>query len=380
MGRAGTGSRYGFSALAGNRSTAKMFFLGTVMLAIALAAKLLIYAFGQSIFSGSMQSIYPIYRSFEMAAELGGSFVGALALGIGRANRGKAFVYWSMIATLSLIDTAGLLLSAALSVLFSAIVGSAAGRGKVPWLLLGISFAVASFLHLGKMEMRTRYMNPRTGQDQRTLSSRTLGLPQFYLEWCEASFSNIFAEKSSTRSSADEDHGLLSRLDNLQNMNAVVGSLQRGVPLFGGRSYTMIPMLAIPRFLWPDKPRTHEAQAQFNLHFGRQGSVKETLQTYIAIGLLPEAVGNFGFLLGPILIGATLGFAAGWLERAAMWKQVVSLEGMLLFAVISHLALSFEISAAVLVTATLQIMVAVVGGYILLELGLGSMTGAAAGR
>ena len=130
----------------------------------------------------------------------------------------------------------------------------------------------------------------------------------------------------------------------------------------------MIPMLAIPRFLWPGKPRTHEAQVQFNLHFGRQKNEKETYQTYIAIGLLPEAVGNFGFFLGPVLIGTSLGFGTGWLERAALRKQVVSLEGMLIFAVTSHLALSFEMSAAVLVTATFQIVVAVVGGYVLLQL------------
>jgi hypothetical protein len=256
-----------------------------------------------------------------------------------------------------------------MSVLSSAIVGTAAGRGRIPWILVGVTFAVVSFLHLGKADMRERYADPKTNEDGRTLYARTVGLPLFYLEWCETSLHNIAADKPSTRHADTQDRGLLSRFDNLETLNSVLDSLKSGVPLFGGRSYTMIPMLAVPRLLWADKPRTHDAQVQFNLHFGRQKNEKETFQTYIAVGLLPEAVGNFGTVLGPTIIGIILGWLAGWLERTASNKQIVSLEGMLIFAGVSNLALSFEMSAAVLITATLQIACGVGFGYLLLGLG-----------
>jgi hypothetical protein len=379
-GRSGNASRFGFNLARGPNSDARIFPIGIALMVVGLVMRTMAYLFPEYFFSGWFESFYPVYRSFQSAAELGGSFIAALFLGLCHGGRAKAILYWSLILALTCVSTASLLLSSAMSVLFSAIIGTAAGRGRIPWILVGATFAIVSFLHVGKFDMRLRYQDPKTTQDQRTLFTRTVGLPLFYLQWCETSLHNIFSDQPTVKSAADEDRGLLSRFDNLQNLNAVLDSMKSGVPLFGGRSYTMIPMLAIPRLLWPDKPRTHDAQVQFNIHFGRQKDEKETFQTYIAVGLLPEAVGNFGTVLGPVMIGLVLGWAAGWLERVASNKQIVSLEGMLIFAVTSHLALSFEMSAAVLITATLQIACGVLGGYLLLGLGGFTMTYAPSSR
>jgi hypothetical protein len=65
----------------------------------------------------------------------------------------------------------------------------------------------------------------------------------------------------------------------------------------------MIPALLVPRIFWEDKPRTHMGQMILNYHYGRQASVRDIFSTFIAWGLLPEAVGNFGIILGSLGVG-----------------------------------------------------------------------------
>ena len=134
-----------------------------------------------------------------------------------------------------------------------------------------------------------------------------------------------------------------------------------------GKTYALIPPLFIPRVFWPDKPRTHEGQVMLNLHFGRQATIEQTEQTYIAWGLLPEAVGNFGIVGGPIFLGGILGWILGWLERVSLYKRIFSVEGLILIGTLLLFAGSYEMVASVLLTATFQFLVAVmIGGLMLL--------------
>ncbi len=130
-------------------------------------------------------------------------------------------------------------------------------------------------------------------------------------------------------------------------------------PPLGGSTYWIIPELLLPRILWPEKPRTHEGQVILNVHFGRQ-SRADSLVTYIAWGLLPEAYGNFGSLMGSLLLGASLGVFFSWVESFTAYKPLLSLEGMCAFALLVGLATSFEMVASVLVTSQFQSLVTIV--------------------
>ena len=63
----------------------------------------------------------------------------------------------------------------------------------------------------------------------------------------------------------------------------------------------MIPEVLLPRFLNPNKIRSHEGQESLNLHFGRQLSVEDTERTYIAWGFLAEGLAT-GSTAGPVIM------------------------------------------------------------------------------
>ena len=86
-----------------------------------------------------------------------------------------------------------------------------------------------------------------------------------------------------------------------------------------------------------------------------------TFATYIAWGLLAEAYGNFGPVLGAILVGGGfLGACFAWIERFTARKLFISMEGFLSLSLMMNLMNSFEMVASVLVTAIFQSFVIVV--------------------
>jgi hypothetical protein len=90
-----------------------------------------------------------------------------------------------------------------------------------------------------------------------------------------------------------------------------------------------------------------------NVHFGRQ-DLNSTFATYIAWGLLPEAYGNFGTVMGSVVLGLFLGIAFAWIENYTSRKLVMSTEGFLSLSLLMNILNSFEMVASVLVTATFQ--------------------------
>jgi hypothetical protein len=233
--------------------------------------------------------------------------------------------------------------------------------------------ALLAFLNLGKFEMRGLYWHR---EDEVIEPTTLLNMPERYAQWAEASWTILTATEETTNSfweaqqrqiKAPETSGqsLLLRVNNLQNILYVIDQLDAGVvePL-RGQTYTMIPALLVPRILWPGKPRTHEGQVLLNVHFGRQ-SRDSTFVTYIAWGLLAEAYGNFGPLMGSLGVGFILGWLFGLLEKKSSVKPLLSLEGFLVFIIFVSAADSFEMVSTVLVTATFQALVpvAVIGSF-----------------
>ncbi len=215
------------------------------------------------------------------------------------------------------------------------------------------------FLSFGKFEMRDRYWT----HDIDYVPMATLGeLPSRYSEWALASIDVLAAEASNTHLSEKnlkKENSLLSRVNNLQNLLFVIDAEdeQKITPLYGA-TYTLIPPLLIPRIFWPDKPRSHEGQVLLNVHFDRQDLIS-SYRTYIAWGLLPEAVGNFGAVFGASFLGLVLGTFIAWIENRTVNLPVLSLEGFLVFTIFLNMAASFEMVASVLITSIFQSLVPV---------------------
>ena len=321
----------------------------------------------------AMAGFVPVLRTFASASEALGAMLGGFAVAGPSLGR-RAFFYWALLAVISILSISGVLLSAATALIVAAAIGQAFGRRRLPWAFLGVAIAIAGFLNLGKFTMRDRYW------EKGTMTPISLAqLPGHYAEWGAASIAKLRGDEGVAGgrdvgvATDEKGQSLLERIDNYQNMAFVVNAQQvlHTEPL-AGEGYTLIPPLFIPRFLWADKPRTHEGQILLNLHYGRQGSVEDTEKTYIAWGLLPEAVGNFGIVLGPIILGPLLGFFFGLLEAWSVRKRLFAVEGMIAAALVLQVLVSFEMAMSVLLTSTFQMVVAVGVGASILRLILGS--------
>ena len=320
---------------------------------------------------GALKGLSPILRTFATASEMLGALLGGYSISV-RAGAPRAFLYWCLLTGICILSVSGILISSATAIVVATAVGQAAGGRRLPWGFLCVALGLASFLNLGKFTMRERYWQEGVAQGG-TLG----GLPGLYAEWAETSVEKLKADgyfdESSGKDNGEKGQTLMERINNYQNMTFVVNAQEvlHFKPLWGG-SYKLIPPLFVPRFLWANKPRTHEGQILLNLHYGRQGSVEDTEKTYVAWGLLPEAVGNFGPYGGAIFLGPVFGFLFGMLERWSIRKRLFSVEGMIAAALVLQVLLSFEMAASVFLTSTFQMVIAVAVGALILRLALGS--------
>ena len=315
----------------------------------------------------SLRGLFPIIRTFASASAMLGALLGGLVLGK-VSEPGKKMMFWILILIICLFSMADVLISAASSIVLASIVGMALGKGKPPWALLAVTMAIVAFLNLGKTDLRERHWVPGT----LTTELHFEKMPEFYLDWIETSSSVMFGSSEKNSVAPEEGMSIFERINNLQNTLYVVDAIEyKNRPILAGETYALIPPLFIPRALWKNKPFAHEGQSILNVHFERQASKEDTEKVFIAWGLLPEAIGNFGVWGGPIIFGFMLGAGLGWLERTSMRKRVMSVEGFILGGLLLITAGSYEMVASVLLTSTFQFLVAVTiagsGLYILFK-------------
>ena len=320
-----------------------------------------ISGFNYKLLPGSLAGLIPVLAAFAGAATSLGAFLGGLTVA-SRPFQMGTLAFWTLFAATFFLSVSGILLSGACGMVFACTIGLGFGAQRIPWKFLLATMLLVGFLNEGKGVMRSRYWDSETSVTRVQLSD----LPEFYSEWADASrsaFQNGIFNNDNNTSNSDEASGgsLLKRLDNFQNLTFIVDILQRkeASPLYGA-TYSIIPALLIPRVLWPDKPRTHEGQIMLNLNYGRQQNIEQTYDTYIAWGLLPEAVGNFGCVGGACFLGLLAGFGCGLLEAWSARKRLLSVEGLIAAALLVELAVSYEMVASVLITSTFQLLVAVV--------------------
>jgi hypothetical protein len=320
--------------------------------------------------TASFEAMLPSGSSSILSALLSvmsacGFFLISMAVGsrqislVGRAG------FWALLVFNAMIASSEFLLYTAAASLITVAIGLFWSSGKMPLRYLTIVLLALSFLNTGKTTMRERYWGIDGIVDSRSMIEK---LPAVYGEWIETSFDAIVENQnadtpnqSSGKPQAQaQNQTLLDRIDNLQNLLFVMDAVktEHVSPLYGA-TYTLIPPLLVPRVFWPEKPRAHEGQILLNVHFGRQ-DLNSTLETYIAWGLLAEAYGNFGPILGAVIIGCFLGLTFAWIENRTARKLVISTEGFLSLSVLMSMMNSFEMVASVLVTSMFQSFIIVI--------------------
>jgi hypothetical protein len=309
--------------------------------------------------------VFPIVWAVVSAAGSCGFFIVSLLLGGGRVSATGTVFFWVLLAANCMISASSFLLSSALIMVITVVIGLFWSRGRVPWFYVTIVLLLFSFLNIGKVVMRHRYWG-EAGADQ--LPEFTLDeIPDHYVEWFGVSYDCVmgndvkdYDEPAVSEDKPEEKQSLLERVNNMQNLLFVIDAMEtHHIEPLHGETYTIIPKLLIPRFLWPDKPGTHEGQVLLNVHFGRQDLIS-TKSTFVAWGLLPEAYGNFGPIAGSLFLGTVLGLLCSWMEQYTANKLVISVEGFVTFTIFLGMANSFELVASVLVTAIEQSIIPIV--------------------
>lgn len=203
---------------------------------------------------------------------------------------------------------AQLYLVRAISLLALSLIAYSSARRRMPWVVMGITLPVLALLHAGKPDMRRIYWEEKNPMPTVTQ------LPAFFAEWVSYGLGAKQAteEKEKTRSS------LFERASLIQMLCLSVDQVPEFKPYLHGESYTDIPALIIPRFMWPDKPSSLMANIRLGLHFGLVDP-DSPFKVSIAFGMISEAYLNFGFV-GPPLLGLIIGL---FFKRAALLAQNV---------------------------------------------------------
>ena len=261
--------------------------------------------------------------------------------GRGALRGPAAWLFGLLWAAVFFVQIASILLSSTVATAGALVFGLYLGSGKVPWKTIAAVGLTLAFFNLSKFEMRGRYWDWGEGK----VELRAADLPGYFAEWSGRSVDLLTggggAPTPGWGSAAPEPEGqsLLERVSNIQMLLYVRERLDRGgyQPL-NGETYAVVWQAVVPRVLWEEKPRSHIGQEILNVHFGMQ-TREQTFKTYIAWGLLPEAVGNFGGLLGPAAIGLFLGLCGGWVEARTgplpLFSPWAVLAGFLILSVVA---------------------------------------------
>jgi len=296
-----------------------------------------------------------------------GFFLVAMVVGARAAPVGEVLAFWLLLLATVLLSADSFLLAGAAACLISVAVGLFWGSGRVPWTFLGVAIAGLAFFNLGKTTMRERYWN----EDKSATVAVNIPLGKvaaIYAEWWQASLDALSENDAANRPTPNpldaptkKNQTLLDRIGNLENLLFIIDVMdtEHIQPLYG-ETYRLIPPLLVPRVFWPNKPRTHEGQVRLNTYFGRQPDLESTYTTYIAWGLLPEAYGNFGPILGSVYLGVFLGALFAWIEKYTARKLLISCEGFVCLSLLMNLLNSFEMVASVLVTSVFQSLIIVI--------------------
>jgi len=283
-----------------------------------------------------------ILQSLALVSVLGLSY----QVAAGHLTRPQAVIFVTGLLSYLTLSLIGLYLIGGLEVVMLATLGYFLGRGKPPWKSIFVAIAVFSVLNAGKTTIREEYWS-----DEGTVTFRQAG--PMLQQWFEEGFNNIFGE----RDPESRNVSLAERASLTQMVLIAETQTPELVPFLYGASYVAIPELLVPRLIWPERPTTQETLRLMSEHYGLLTA--DTVQsTSIGWGLISEVYANFGFI-GCAGLGVVLGFLFGFIQRWCGRAPVLSARALLAF-LFTMVALRVETNAALLVTALLQSMVALV--------------------
>lgn len=283
------------------------------------------------------------------------TFVTCQRWGRGELTRREKNILLCTLIPQLLFMAVSLILVMSISLIGIALLGYLSGGKRIPWVPMILAFAIIAILHTGKTRMRMKYWD--SGVPPPTLTE----LPGYFAEWIDYGLQPTSGDKTAGEK-------MLERTSLIHMLCLVIEWTPSKQDYLYGETYGHVLPQLIPRFFWPEKPRSHIATYQLSIRYGLQDE-EATNTTTIAFGLLTEAYANFG-LFGAVLLGAFWGV---FLKKCQIWSScspMFSFAGLFMI-LLTAWAFSSELTMAAWVSSFQQAVVVVLGLPLLLRSLLG---------
>lgn len=273
------------------------------------------------------------------------TFISCQRWGRGELTQGEKAVLLCTLVPQLIMMSVGLILIGAISLIGIGLLGYVSGGKRIPWLVVALVFTVFAVLHTGKTRMREKYW------EQGHAAPSITQLPAYFSEWVEFGLQPTSGGKTISQK-------MLERTSLMHILCLIVDCTPSKQDYLYGQTYKHVLPQLIPRFFWPDKPRSHIATYELGIYYGLQDE-EATQTTTIAFGMLTEAYANFG-LFGGIMLGIFWGF---WLKKLQIWSTfspMFSFAGLLM-VLLTAWAFNAELTMAAWVSSLEQAVIVVLG-------------------
>lgn len=246
-----------------------------------------------------------------------------------------------------IINTSGLYLISAGSLLLLALIGYVTESRKIPFAVAIAGFFFLAILHNGKSEMRHLYWNDAAAKPAFSQ------LPAFFTEW--VGYGLTFETEEGER---EVTAGILERSSLFHILCVVVDRTPSLKPHLEGETYRSIPFVLVPRVFWPDKPAPHDSNQLLAIQYGFS-TVETAGNVSIAFGTPSEAYANFG-LLGLAFLGAFYGL---FFKKITGWAAAcppISFGGLVIVLLVAW-SFQAEMILVVWLSSLFQATIALVG-------------------
>ena len=292
-------------------------------------------------------SVFSLLRAVILAWSNLGIFVLGYRAGQRALRPGLIRGYSLLIIALILSTLSNAMMVNGLSDGALALIGYALGRGRLPWLPLGVLVGAALFLQAGKTAVREKYWH----EDGTGIS--LTDYPAFLADWVSFSSRQLFSNELALSTNPDElgPQSFLERASLMHLFLQIQRMTPGEVPYLGGQTYSVIPRLLIPRLFYAEKARAHLGTYMLAIHYHLQNA-EDTYTTTIGFGLINEAEANFGSL-GCAGLGIVLGTFYGWAGRWSSSYPLLSHRALFTILILS-VAMENEFTAGVYITMLFQ--------------------------
>jgi hypothetical protein len=284
------------------------------------------------------------------------TFVSCQRWGRGEMTQGEKIYLMCTLIPQLIIMSVGLILIGAIGLIGIALLGYLSGGKRIPWVVIILTFTLLAILHTGKTRMREKYWD-----GYHSSPTSVMGLPAYFAEWIDYGLQPTSGDKSVSRK-------MLERTSLMHLLCLIIDNTPGRQDYLYGATYKHVLPQLIPRFFWPDKPRSHVATYQLGIYYGLQRE-EDTATTTIAFGLLTEAYANFG-LIGAVFLGIFWGYSLKKLQILSTFSPMFSFAGLFMI-LLTAWSFNAELTMAAWVSSFQQAVFMVLGVPLLLRSLLG---------